>query len=301
MKYICVQPAQAYFAWQIDTMLHNFRTVGIQPEDIHVVCSNNDGIHDHFIRMMEKYPRVTFTFYQDTREYTGYIASIKHHLIAKHLKAFPMLQHEPLFFHDCDIVFTKRIDFEPLLQDDIWYTSDTCGYLGYDYVLGKGRDVLEMMLDIAGVQEDVFRCNQRSSGGAQYILKNATPDMFIEMEEMSHVMYKKISALSHEKKKKDPDYFPIQIWTAEMWAFLFVAWKRSKLTTCHKALDFCWATDKGKRWHEVSIYHNAGVTTKSDQHFYKAAYYHNFPPLDLVIKPEYCSYYYYNLVKNALT
>ena len=62
-----------------------------------------------------------------------------------------------------------------------------------------------MMLDIR-VQEDVFRCTKVAEVLNTY--KNATPDMFIEMEEMSHIMYKKISALSHEKKKKDPDYFP---------------------------------------------------------------------------------------------
>ena len=38
MKYICAQPATFYYGWQLDTMLYNFREIGINLNDVHVIC-----------------------------------------------------------------------------------------------------------------------------------------------------------------------------------------------------------------------------------------------------------------------
>ena len=53
MKYICAQPATLYYAWQIDTMLFSFVNVGINLEDVHIVCAIHGDIHDHFNVMMD--------------------------------------------------------------------------------------------------------------------------------------------------------------------------------------------------------------------------------------------------------
>lgn len=300
MKYICAQPATKYFAWQIDVMLFSFISVGVKSHDIDVICSNNEGIDEHFNNLIKKYPGVRFVFYEDEREYKGYVPSIKQHLLAKHLSSFPDLQRGPIFLHDSDIALTRPIDFDGLLDDNIWYYSNTSSYLNYEYIMTKGRDVLEAMLDIANISEDIVRGNSRNSGGAQYLMKNVTPELMNEVVEMSHNLYEPIRDLSEEKKKKDPNHYPIQIWTAEMWAMLWVPWKKGIMTICPKALDFCWATDIKNKWHKVSIYHNAGVTKPSEDMFHKGSYVNSMPDLSIELKPKRCSYLYYNLVKNAL-
>jgi hypothetical protein len=39
-----------------------------------------------------------------------------------------------------------------------------------------------------------------------------------------------------------------------------------------KEMDFCWATDPIKRWQETKIMHNAGVTEKNKDLFFKGKY-----------------------------
>lgn len=299
MKYICAQPATQYFGWQIDVMLHSFITTGVKPGEIDVISSTIEGIDDYFTKLMQKYTGVNFCFYEDTRDYKGYIPSIKQHLLAKHLRAFPELQHTELFLHDADIALTKPIDFSNLLNDNIWYLSDTISYLNHSYILSKGRDVLDKMLEVAGISEDIVRSNNNNAGGAQYLMKNVTPELMDEVVEVSHKLWIDISELN--KVKDYGDDFPIQIWTAEMWAMLWVPWKKGIMTAVSDSLNFCWATDPKDKWHTVSIYHNAGVTEQSDIMFHKGSYIKSVPNTDLNIKPERCSYHYYNLLKSALS
>ena len=269
MKYILTQPATQFFGWQIDVFLYSCRSVGIPMEDIHVVCSIDVEISDYFDTLIKKYPGVVFTYYQDTREDKTYIPSVKQHLLAKHLRVFKELQSQPLLHVDSDIAFTRQLQIEHLLNDDVWYLSDTESYIGYSYVLSKGRDVLEAMLQAADINESVVASMQKASGGAQYLYKNLTPDYLEEVVDVSHKLYRVMVDISNKKVKEIEGYHPIQVWTAEMWAILWVAWKRGKITAIDKSLDFCWATDPISRWKECAIYKGAGVTNEDDNHLWK--------------------------------
>lgn len=300
MKYICAQPAIQYFAWQIDVMLHSFKKANINLNDVHIICSTNDGIDPHFKKLKNKYTGVLFSFYEDTRKYKGYIPSIKQHLLYKHYLKYPELENEIIFLVDSDICLIKPIDFSNLLNDNIWYLSDTISYIGYDYIKSKGDDILKPMLEIAGINENIVKSMQNASGGAQYLIKNVNAEYWREVVELSHKLYIDISKISNEKKAKNEDYFPIQIWTAEMWALLWVAWKKGIMTAVAKELDFCWATDNISRWNETSIFHNAGVTEDRKELFYKGKYINNMPDLYLNIDNTKCSYNYYEVLKQAL-
>lgn len=301
MKYILAQPATVYFAWQIDVFLFSARSVGIELEDIHVLCSTDSGINDHFTVMMQKYPGVSFNFYADTRDHKDYIPSIKQNLLSQHLRVFTELQREVLFLVDSDICFTRPLKIDHLLDDNIWYVSDTIGYIGYDYILSKGRDVLDTMLNVSGMSESVVKSNIGGSGGAQYLFKNVTPEYLDDVIDMSHKLWTEITSLNNKKVQDDPDYHPIQIWTAEMWALLWVAWKKGQMTVVAPELDFCWATDHRDQWNVKPIYHGAGVTTETKGHFYKGLYTQTFPPLDLEIDPTRACYHYYNILRSALS
>ena len=300
MKYICAQPATQYFGWQLDVLLYSFKNTGVNLNDVHILLAIHESIDLYFDKLIKKYPEVIFSFYKDTRDYKGYIPSIKQHLLYKHYSALPELENETIFLMDADTCLTKPIDFNGLLNDDIWYVSDTVSYLGYDYLKQKGSDIYEPMFEIAGISEDVVKSMNNASGGAQYLYKNVKKEFWKDVVDMSHNLYEKISIISNEKKQKDESYFPIQIWTAEMWAMLWVAWKQGIMTSVHKNLNFCWATDYIEKWDQHSIYHNAGVTNSDSGLFYKGAYIDTLPNLNLEISNEKCSYQYYKLIKEVL-
>jgi hypothetical protein len=300
MKYICAQPAIQYFGWQIDVLLYSFKNVGVNLEDVHVICAIHGEIDPYFDTLMKKYPGVLFSFYEDTREYRDYIPSIKQHLLYKHYSAFPELENETIFLIDADICLTKPIDFSGLLDDNVWYVSDTVSYLGYDYIKSKGKDIMDAMFKYGGISEDIVKSMNNAAGGAQYLYKNVKKEFWKEVVDVSHEIYKNVSVISEEKKQRDEDYFPIQIWTAEMWAMLWVAWKKGIMTSVHRNLDFCWATDPVEKWHQTSIFHNAGVTDAESGMFFKGKYIDNFPDLNLDISKDKCSYRYYGVLQQAL-
>lgn len=300
MKYICAQPATQYFGWQIDVLINSLTSNGVFQKDIHVINGIHGTIDPYFNKLKLKYPYVLFEFYEDTRDYKSYIPSIKQHLLYKHYDKHRYLENETILLLDADVAFIKPIDFSPLLNDDIWYLSDTNSYLNYDYIKSKGNDVLSKMLEIANIDEQLVKSNNKNSGGAQYLLKNISKEYWSEVVELSHQLYESISKLNKEKIKLNSTYHPIQIWTAEMWALLWVAWKRGVKTKVSSLMDFCWATDPISKWDKDSIYHNAGVTMEFKSLFFKGAYINELPDLNLKIDKTKCSHKYYELIKNVL-
>ena len=79
MIYICAQPATLYYGWQIDTMLYNFRDIGIDLKNVHIVCSFKTPIDPYFFILEKKY-EAKFFYYQDTRQQPKYISSIRPHI-----------------------------------------------------------------------------------------------------------------------------------------------------------------------------------------------------------------------------
>ncbi len=57
-----------------------------------------------------------------------------------------------------------------------------------------------------------------------------------------------------------------------MWATLWNAWYFNYKTVVHSDLDFVFGTDSRERAQRVNILHNAGVTEKSVNLFYKASW-----------------------------
>ena len=119
MKFICVQPAIDYYTWQVEVMLDNFISTGINPDDIHIVCGHYGSISEKWRKLTEKFNEVNFFFYPDDRTKPGYISSIRPHLLHKHWLANPTLVNETVFYHDCDIAFPKKLNVDELLKDDI--------------------------------------------------------------------------------------------------------------------------------------------------------------------------------------
>lgn len=300
MKYLSCQPANLYFGWQLDVMLHNFQTVAINLSDVEVVCGIDTTYDPYFDKLMEKYPECNFYFYKDTRRDKSYISSIRPNILKQHFKKYPELSNEPIFYHDCDIAFTRPLDIEKYLDDDICYLSDTKSYIGANYILSKGQDVFDKMIEIVGINPHLVLDNEQNSGGAQYLLKNITY-LFWELVEIDSTnLFKQITKLNNEKKKDNPKYHELQIWCADMWGVLWNLWKNNKKSRIAKEMNFMFATDPVQNWENVSIYHNAGVVTSENNLFYKGAYINSIPPTNLTIDNKFASCKYYEILKDAL-
>lgn len=298
LKYISAQPAIDYFAWQTEVYLHNFLNLGILGEDIHVIAAYDNKVPENWVRLTETFPTVQFFFYRDTRVNKVYIPSIQAHVLRKHFTKYRELESNAFFFHDSDFTFTKKFDFEPYLQDDVWYFSDTISYIGADYIKSKSELILDKMCEIVGIKKSIVEANQLNSGGAQKLMKNLTPEYWRDVEIHSNELYTKLGELQNLKPADDP--YTLQIWCASMWAELWNAWKFGNEVRVPKSFDFCWATDPANRWDEVSFFHNAGVTDSTSGMFFKGAYTNKIPyGEDLVLDENKCSYLYFNQIKKA--
>jgi hypothetical protein len=297
MKFVCAQPAIPYYTWQIEVMINNFIKNNINPNDMHILCAYHGDIPPaEWLDLQNKYNTVNFFFYKDTRENQTYIPSIYFNMMKQHLKAYPELEKEVLFLHDCDIIFTRPVDFSDMEKDNIWYLSDTVGYIGTQYILTKGEDVYLKMCDVIGIDPSIPKERNADSGGAQHIVKNTTFEYWDKVEKDSIKLY---AHFCNEEPLWKGEGYAIQKWTAGMWSLLWNAWLFGNETKVDKRLDFCWATDPMFRWSQAPIYHNAGVTDDRKDLFYKAAYM-NSKPYDVKLESYNNNFCSYNYVKEIL-
>jgi hypothetical protein len=280
LRFICAQPATIYYVWQVEVMLNNFMQMGINPNDVDIVCWKENGvISEEWSKLANGYA-ARFFFYDDTRETKHYISSIRPNILKQHFKEFPDLNQRAIFYHDCDIVITKFPDFlEEYTEDDNnWYISDTISYIGHDYIVSKGEEVLDRMCDIVGINKKLVKSKQSESGGAQYILKGVDWQFFEKMEADCENLFREITFYNRFRKQKEPNYHELQIWCADMWAMLWGGWMRGYNSIIIPEMDFCWATDDVSKWEERYIFHNAGVVDgQKDALFYKGDFTNALP------------------------
>jgi len=309
---ICVQPCIQYYAWQVEVMLTNFEQLKLH-NDFKIVClfaynKNESDWRDKVgvIKKVEfRFSDVAkFYYYQDTRVYpVSYISSIRPNILKQYFKDYPEAGQNPVFYHDCDIIFTKfPFFFYNLLDNDMnWYVSDTKSYIGHDYIVSKGNDVLDKMCQIVGIHPHFVKSKQEESGGAQYLMKGVDWQFFEKMEKDCERLYSEINALNNKKKQLDTNHHELQIWCADMWALLWGAWVRGYNTKIIEELDFCWATDNLEKYNQKYIFHNAGITDGLSKKFFYKAQFRNVLPYE-ELGEEYikegASYIYFELIKS---
>ena len=289
-------------------MINNFIKHGINPNNIDILVAWNpndlttsvQANIDAWNKLAAHYNQVRFFFYQDTREQPiHYISSVRPNILKQHFKAHPQLESEAIFYHDCDVVFTKPPNWNQFLNDDVWYLSNTNSYINYNYIKSKEHGVYEKMCEIVGIDPIIPKLMNSHSGGAQYILKNINADYWEKVERDSEQLFYQITQLNNQIKSTKPDYHELQIWCADMWAVLWNGWLLGNETKVVPEMDFSWATDNKTRWEETTIFHNAGVVGEG-KYFYKGIYQNILPyNIEDTFDEQFCSKLYFNEIKET--
>lgn len=298
MKYVCAQPANIYYAWQVEVMLYNFKRRGINLNDVHVVCAANE-IPSEWIKLRDGY-EANFYFYPDRRRNRQYVSSIRPNILKQHFAAHPSLQNETVFYHDCDMIFSHVLPTAQFEGNDVWYGSDTNSYINYDYIISKGQDVFDKMVEIVGIDPQLVIDNNDNCIGAQYILKGVDEQFWHDVQIDSENLFVEITKMNNFKKQENPEYHELQIWCADMWAVLWNGWKRGHATRLHKDLEFSWATSSEEGYYKRNIFHNAGVVSSTHDLFYKGQYMDRAPyNLDLKLSDGRASKKYYEWIQRV--
>jgi hypothetical protein len=299
MKYFCAQPATLYYAWQVEVMLYNFERRGIDLQDVNIVCCIQNETPEEWVKLRDGYD-ANFYFYQDRRRSKQYISSIRPNILKQHFALYPDLKHQTIFYHDCDIIFSHILPTAQFKVNDVWYGSDTNSYISYDYIISKGQDVFDKMVEVIDIDPQLVIDNNAHSIGAQYILKNIDAQFWHDVQMDSENLYVEITQLNQAKKYENPEYHELQIWCADMWALLWNGWKRGHVTRCHDDLNFSWATSSKTDYFNNKIFHNAGITSEHTDKFFKAKYMNSLPyNLNLELVDNSASKQYYEWIKKV--
>jgi hypothetical protein len=287
MTFICAQPDVPYFHWQVEVLIHNFMKNGINPNWIEILFSYDETISDEGVALARKYPFVRFFFYKKTPcDNYGYIPILRPDILEQHFLKYPNLSDEIIFYHDSDIIFRELPDFNSLLNDDIWYLSDTVSYIGSDYIKSKSDKILTDMCNIAGISRDLVEQNNKNSGGAQYLMKNIDHLFWRDVKFVSLDLYKyMLDAEIEERKTLTEDqlktYNPIQKWCADMWGVLWCGLKRGNEVRLSDELGFSWGSSWGTHeWQRYKIMHNAGVSDNCNGKCFHKSEFMNKSPWD---------------------
>jgi hypothetical protein len=292
MKYISAQPETKYYEWQIDTMIHSYLKQGVKSHDI-IILLGDIGEYS-FTKLREKYKGVNFNSYPYKAE--PYAPSVKPYLMSKYFGSCSCTQGEQYYYADADTILTKPL---PRFQTDKVYMSNTKSYIGYNYIVSKGEEILDIMCDAAKIDKNILKERQEDSGGAQMIFTGTDGKFWKDVYVNSNALYRAMRDYNVNHMELYKGTYPIQAWTAEMWATLWQFWKKGYKTEISEELNFAWATDPMSMLEDKRILHNAGVTGKHKGLFVKSHYMKSKPPTNLDITKTHCSYYYYKQVLEA--
>lgn len=318
---ITCQPTDSYFVWQNHLYIESCLHQGFIEEQIHILLYNPKGrvYNTNWDKLKKCYPKLNIFVYEDkgVQQYLGtYIPILRPHILWQHFEAFPELQNKTIIYTDCDILWTKNININHLLNDDVNYVSDANSYLNYSYFENKNKDVLSEKLkesesidflkgvcDIVGIDKQIVVDNNTNTGGVQYILKNIDASFWKKVE--SDVLKIRMYLQEMNRNYFKDENSGIQSWCSDLWAVQFNLWFFNKKSKIAKELDFAWATDSIEKLKTIGILHNAGIGNVFQGHpcFYKGKYHTGQDPtkdnylnviLENKISKQFCTWYYAN-------
>jgi hypothetical protein len=288
MKNFCiisVQPDDLMFYWQLRTQLHNFRKLKLSQYYRVLLFTPNGRIPNTlFYDLAKEYEEAKFFFYIDKDNEASrmiksfnYIPILRPWTLKQHFRIYPELKEYACLYLDSDVIFTRKMDIDALLGDDINYLSytgnveRTHNYLDARYFDSKVKDVISSRLatyqkkdilselaSIMGLDRETVVANADHTGGAQYLLKGVDEKFWADVIDGCMLIKTYLGNVNQRFFESEDKGF--QSWCADMWSVLWNLWKRGMVTRCPNMMDFAWATDPISKWKKVYIYHDAGAT-----------------------------------------
>ena len=329
LRFVCVQPDDTYFTWQVHLWLESLKEIGHSDKAIVLIyIPTNRPKNTKWQQIIDLYPEAEFHFYEvedNLNRLIGiYIPVLRPYVLWKHFKKHPELSEKAIFYCDSDILFMKDFNVDQFLEDDVNYLSDTNSYINAKYFDSKihqvlpekleeykGRDILAEIASVVGISREVAEANNDHSGGAQYLLKNVDAEFWSKVMNDCILIRTYLQKVNREFFKDENSGF--QSWCADMWAVLWNLWFREQETRVVRELDFAWATDPITKLDTHTIFHNAGIVSETGNGypaFYKGKYHMGTDPtkdpnLDMIINNEqskkFCTWFYatkLNEIKN---
>lgn len=321
LKFICAQPDDSYYTWQVHLWLESLRNIGHSDKAIVLIfIPNHREKNPKWEQVIALYPEAEFHFYKDVDDVSNllgiYIPMLRPYCLSKYFKEHPEMVSRAVFYCDSDIQFTERFNIDEFLQDDVCYLSDTNSYINSTYFDSKvkdvkpdkleaykQRDILAEATSLVGITREIAEEHKEHSGGAQYLLKNIDASFWNKV--LTDCINIRIHLTNVNKEFFISEDKGFQSWCADMWAVLWNLWLRNQETKVVKELDFAWASDGIEKLERCTIYHNAGITSDNMgggyPAFYKGKYHTGTDPmkdphLDVVYNSEqskkHCTHYY---------
>lgn len=325
LRFICVQPDDTYFTWQVHLWLESLKEIGHSDKAIVLIyIPTNRAKNTKWEQIIALYPEAEFHFYQDEGDLDKYlpiyIPILRPWTLWKHFKANPELSNKSIFYCDSDVLFTKNFNVDDYTQDDICYLSNTNSYINATYFESKEKDVLPNKLEeyktrdilgevmsLVGIEKQIAYDNNEHSGGAQYFLKDVDATFWNKVMNDSLLIRTYLQKVNRDFFENENKGF--QSWCADMWGVLWNLWFRGQETKVIKEMNFSWATDPIERLEENTLFHNAGIVSPHNgtyHCFYKGKYHNGGDPtqdphLDAILNDEqsqkYCTWFYANKLK----
>lgn len=323
LKFICAQPDDSYYTWQVHAWLESLKKIGHSDKAIILIYIPADRKiqNPKWRQIMDLYPESEFHFYNDEDNIHPllgiYIPVLRPYVLWKYFKAHPEMASNAIFYCDSDILFTEKFDVNKFLEDDTCYLSDTVSYIGAKYFDSKVKDVLPAKLEeyktrdilaevtsIIGITREVCEVNEVNSGGAQYLLKNIDALFWSKVMNDCILIRTYLQKINREFFESESKGF--QSWCADMWAVLWNLWRREQDALVIPEMAFAWAPDPIEKLKTHTIFHNAGIAGPIQNGypcFFKAKYHQGGDPFkeqhihDVLNHQEsrkHCTWYYAN-------
>lgn len=325
LRFVCVQPDDSYFTWQVHLWLESLKEIGHSDKAIVLIyIPTVRDKNNKWQQVIDLYPEAEFHFYKDEGDLDKYlpiyIPILRPWTLWRHFKENPDLSSKAIFYCDSDVVFTKDFNIDAFIEDDICYLSNTNSYINATYFESKERDVLPNKLEeyktrdilgelmsLIGLEKQIAYDNNEHSGGAQYLLKEVDATFWNKVMNDSMMIRTYLQKVNRDFFESEGKGY--QSWCADMWAVLWNLWFRGQETKVIKEMNFSWATDPIERLEENTIFHNAGIVSPHNgtyNCFYKGKYHNGIDPtqdahLEAVLNDEtskkYCTWFYANKLK----
>lgn len=294
MKIItCVTDTPRFF-WECRVFLNNMKEMGYIQDVALLIFQFRQHFMENFSpewEQLEKdFPEAEFVYFKDTNniqrigQIFHYIPIFRLWVLEQYFKKFPELENVPILYVDSDIIFTKPIDFDQFLHDDVNYVSwtgnpeRTDNYLWQPYFDNKitqvipekleyykKLDVLGEVARICGTTRGQVTLNSPNIGGAQYLLKNINAQFWTdcfnaccEIKLYLDDINKNFMKGQTWQEKSDKG---LQAFCSDMWAVLFTILGKGGQIRAPKELDFAWSSDRTERLKTTCWTHNAGITS----------------------------------------